>query len=582
MYWVPDYDHNWNDKALKDLEWIEENFQHTSKELLLIINSEGKNSNDTYYNNLCKNLDEAISKFIEDVDFHLYPSFYSLYEGSYIDFDNEDNKDKYMIATYSDYEDEDEITIFKNPKEYYPLFLKELKEYKNLKDISFSFDRKAYGYDDTDHYKNLTKSFKGANKYNLFENLNDESNAELFIFTSNEYNNGKIRLVALKEDNIEKATKIIYGSNYNKNGYTSSSILRRYTDLKESFVTVERERTFVKDLNFSIFNTLEQALKETIERHEDFTTDEMYIFKLYDGVHIKFENGRIVYNDTIPDSIILSLEYHKFKVPSYSRTDKLDIEKEIFSYMLKNYPNSIKDGKWRDSTLENITDEERNLYKSLTSGNKFKLFDYNSFNENTNSETFKFIQFHTFSESYKDYIQLTNDSNYSLNDDYPDMDGYLESYTQRLEQPLSYGDEFYLFCYYADDNAYFKVSLDPLKLAKEFIDVFDIFVENTIDDNFGGLDPSELYGRIAITTVPSVTSTRKTQNFIEASFGKDSILHTAYSQDTITSYFDDVVFKAIDKDIKIETIKRIKWQDPNFAEKHGLLKTVKTLNKYNL
>jgi hypothetical protein len=597
--WDPTYDNVYDDKALEGLVYKEENFQTTSgNSLFFVADDEGNRTGETYYNNLMKNFEKAIERFIFRLDTMSYPALFSLHEGAYLEFTYEakinGQWDKFLIADTND--DHDTVNVYKRPDKVYPTFMEYIKKTKDkalndLTDTKFEFHGKAEGFEDTDLYK----SYQTVKKYNLFESSEGVKDIKLFFFYKKESKqiDGNIDMVSIDKKDPVEAAKIMFDPNYGKFGMDETKLsVPLYSDSDETYVVVERERKFEKGLNMVYKNTLVQALQEAMDRSVNWTTDELFIFKLHNGTRIQFRNGHLNYNDTNDESLIFELDRGKYRFPHREKTDRLDLEKEAFRFILEYFPNKIYDGNWRKEILDSLSDEERNVYKSIKGGQKYKLFDYASFNESL-QQKYTHVVFHSFAESYLDYVQLTNNPDCKWDDGDPysnpnikpekyDLKDYIESITCKLERPISYGEDFYMCIDYADDSVRMKASLDPYITVKALVASFDVLTEQKANDEIG-LDPKELFGRAAITNIDSENTTKNAQNFIFDSFRKYSYAHKAYDDDNLKSYNDELVYKAL-VDLKAhgETIKRVIWNDPKFAEKHNLLKTVKTLKKFDI
>lgn len=160
MYWVPDYDHNWDDSDLEDLDCIEEHFQHTSKYLYLVIGGDLPPIGKSYYDRLKPNLNDTIDSFLDLLDNAEYPSIIELHEGSYVcfEYDELEHNTEYILADTND--DFDTINIYRKPEEIYPLFI----NYAH-KDGSYMNDFRNIYYD----FKNKARDFK---KSHLYKSLN--------------------------------------------------------------------------------------------------------------------------------------------------------------------------------------------------------------------------------------------------------------------------------------------------------------------------------------------------------------------------------------------------------------------------
>lgn len=551
------------DAEVQGLKYKQEHFQHTSEDLYIVLNDESPDSGDSYYDRLVVNLDAAASQFLLQLDRMAYPAIYALNKETYLGFSYEDHighNDKLLIANSND--DHDTIRIFKKPEELFQLFLVKIRNDDHLNDLKgteFEFVSDAKGFENSNLYKSLTS----GNKFNLFEKSEwDIENGKLFIYSSMQLKDGNIKLVSLKERDLTKAAKMIFGEEYGNLNKTESNISETYTDVEDYYFSVERERLFDKGLEIK-FGTFEQIVREGIERHIDYTSDIFKAFKLEDELVIEYKNGWWKGTKQSDDAIVFDLQSGKYSI-------RKEYEKEAFDFIFKSYREAIPSGNWTEDLINSLPEEQKNYLKSIKGVNKFKLFDYNSFNESLTNGTFKYVQLHSFAIEGADFIKLTNDPKAEEDKLREDVE-YIGSFTIELEKPIKPYQEIYTSIIYSDDNTFFDASINnSLKLTKNFIEGYNNMLEADM------LPIEEMYGRVSLLSFET-----KKYSLISIDDSK-YIINKKYDEKELISFNDELIFKAIDSSINIETIKAIEWKDPEFEKKYDLLKNVGALKRYNI
>jgi len=229
--------------------------------------------------------------------------------------------------------------------------------------------------------------------------------------------------------------------------------------------------------------------------------------------------------------------------------------------------------------------EESDYYRSLTSGTKYKLFDYASFNESL-EDTFKYVLLFSHFNPAEDYLILTNTPHQKPIDD----KDWLKTYSKQLERPIRLDEDFYMHISHIDDNTRLLVSLDKGVVVKDFVEQYDILQRMELE-NQTGYDPKEIKGTVARTNFNG-NEKKYADYFMAGSDKKDMVARKDFGVRAVFSYDDLALFDAIDGGVHIETIKNILWndkkflekiaKDPNKEEKYNMVRSLMPINKYKL